>query len=119
MKPTEITMQIVKNLGNYETCRLEATYTLDDNDDLTQAFVTARKDLETAFAKAYEKPKEQKEKQPEEKQSEKKKILTFRSPEFERVCKALAEGRTDIEEVKKFFILGNDVIDFFNKHDLI
>ena len=117
MKPTEITMQIVKNLGNYETCRLEATYTLDENDDLTQAFVTARKDLETAFAKAYEKPKEPKE--PKEKQPEKRKPLTFKSPEFERVCKALAEGRTDVEELKKFFIFGNEIIDFFTKHDLI
>ena len=117
MKPTEITMQIVKNLGNYETCRLEATYTLDENDDLTQSFITARKDLETAFAKAYEKPKEPKE--PKEKQPEKRKPLTFKSPEFERVCKALAEGRTDVEELKKFFILGNEIIDFFNKHDLI
>ena len=114
MKPTEITMQIVKNLGNYETCRLEATYTLDENDDLTQAFVTARKQLETAFAKAYEKQKEPKEKQPE-----KRKQLTLTSPEFERVCKALAEGRTDVEKLKKFFILGNEVIDYFNKHDLI
>ena len=111
MKPTEITMQIVKNLGNYETCRLEATYTLDENDDLTQAFVTARKDIETAFAKAYEKPKE--------KQPEKRKPLTFKSPEFERVCKALAEGRTDVEELKKFFIIEKEVIDFFTKHDLI
>ena len=117
MKPAEITMQIVKNLGNYETCRLEATYTLDENDDLTQSFITARKDLETAFAKAYEKPKEPKE--PKEKQPEKRKPLTFKSPEFERVCKALAEGRTDVEELKKFFIFGNDIIDFFNKHDLI
>ena len=114
MKPTEITMQIVKNLGNYETCRLEATYTLDDNDDLTQAFVTARQQLETAFAKAYEKPKEQKEKQPE-----KRKPLTLTSPEFDRVCKALAEGRTDMKELKKFFVLSYDVMDYFNKHDLI
>ena len=117
MTPKEITMQIVKNLGNYETCRLEATYTLDENDDLTQSFITARKDLETAFAKAYEKPKEPKE--PKEKQPEKRKPLTFKSPEFERVCKALAEGRTDVEELKKFFIFGNELIDFFTKHDLI
>ena len=108
MKPTEITMQIVKNLGNYETCRLEATYTLDDNDDLTKSFIKARKDLETAFAKAYEKQKE----------PEKRKPLTLTSPEFDRVCKALAEGRTDVEELKKFFVLGNEVIDYFTKHDL-
>ena len=111
MKPTEITMQIVKNLGNYETCRLEATYTLDENDDLTQAFVTARKQLETAFAKAYEKQKE--------KEPEKRKQLTLTSPEFERVCKALAEGRTDMKELKKFFIIEKEVIDYFTKHDLI
>ena len=55
MKPTEITMQIVKNLGNYETCRLEATFTLDDKDDLTQSFVMARKELEQAYDVAYEK----------------------------------------------------------------
>ena len=114
MKPTEITMQIVKNIALFETVRLQATYTLDDNDDLTQAFVTARKDLETAFAKAYEKPKEPKEKQPE-----KKKVLTFTSPEFDRVCKALAEGRTDVKELKKFFIIEKEVIDYFTKHDLI
>ena len=34
MKPTQITMQIVKNLGNYETARLECTYTLDDGDEV-------------------------------------------------------------------------------------
>ena len=114
MKPAEITMQIVKNIAMFETVRLQATYTLDDDDDLTKSFIKARKDLETAFAKAYEKPKEPKEKQPE-----KLKPLTFKSPEFERVCKALAEGRTDMEELKKFFIFGNEIIDFFNKHDLI
>ena len=111
MKPTEITMQIVKNVALFETVRLQATYTLDDKDDLTQAFVTARKQLETAFAKAYEKPKE--------KQPEKRKQLTLTSPEFERVCKALAEGRTDVDELKKFFIIEKEVIDYFTKHDLI
>ena len=109
MKPTEITMQIVKNLGNYETCRLEATFTLDDNDDLIQAFVTARQQLETAFAKAYKKQKE----------PEKRKDLNLTSPEFDRVCKALGEGRTDVEELKKFFVLSYDVMDYFNKHDLM
>ena len=115
MKPTEITMQIVKNLGNYETCRLEASFTLDENDDLTQSFVKARKDLETAFAKAYGKPKE-----PEKrKEPEKLKELTLTSPEFDRVCRALGEGRTDMKELKKFFIIEKEVIDYFTKHDLI
>lgn len=109
MKPTEITMQIVKNIAMFETVRLQATYTLDDKDDLTQAFVTARKQLETAFTKAYGKPKE----------PEKRKDLNLTSPEFDRVCKALGEGRTDMKELKKFFIIEKEVIDYFNKHDLI
>ena len=109
MKPTEITMQIVKNIAMFETVRLQTTYTLDDNDDLTQAFATARKQLETAFAKAYEKPKK----------PEKRKDLNLTSPEFDRVCKALAEGRTDMKELKKFFIIENEIIDYFTKHALI
>lgn len=109
MKPTEITMQIVKNIAMFETVRLQATYTLDDKDDLTQAFVAARKHLETAFEKAYGKPKE----------PEKRKDLNLTSPEFDRVCKALAEGRTDMKELKKFFIIEKEVIDYFTKHDLI
>ena len=55
MKATEIKMQIVKNLGNYETCRLEVTYTINDNDDVIQSFTVAREQLEKAFYKAYEK----------------------------------------------------------------
>ena len=103
MKPTEITMQIVKNLGNYETCRLEVTYTLDENDDLTQAFVTARQQLETAFAKAYEiKPE-----------------LTIKSKEFNRVCNALFERRTTLVEVAKFFKISNDAMKELKSRNLI
>ena len=53
MKATEITMQIVHNLGNYETCRLEATFTLDDGDNLETAFKSARRQLENAYKTAY------------------------------------------------------------------
>ena len=103
MKPTEITMQIVKNLGNYETCRLEATYTLDENDDLTQSFITARKDLETAFAKAYPKLKN----------------LVMPSNEFDRVYKALFDKKTDLDKLKKYFTISEDVINHLQKNNLI
>ena len=55
MKPKEITMQIVKNLGNYETARLECTYTLDDGDEVESCFQAARYELEKAYATTYEK----------------------------------------------------------------
>ena len=103
MKPAEITMQIVKNLGNYETCRLEATYTLDENDDLTQAFVTARQQLETAFAKAYGLKPE----------------LTLKSARFESICNALFQKRATLAQIENSFRISDEAMDYFNKHDLI
>ena len=107
MKPTEITMQIVKNLGNYETCRLEATYTLEDNDDLTQSFVTARKQLEKAFETAYGIKKDD------------RKSLELNSKEFDRVCKALKDGKTDLKDLEKYFIVSHEAVNYFKEHKLI
>ena len=102
MKPTEITMQIVKNLGNYETCRLEASFTLDPTDNLQESFLQARLELEKAYEKCYGvKPK-----------------LTEKSKEFNRICKALHEGKTDIEELRKHFDVSG-VMDYFKENKLI
>ena len=102
MKPTEITMQIVHNLGNYETCRMEASFTLDPTDKLQESFLQARRELEKAYEKCYGvKPK-----------------LTEKSKEFDRVCKALHEGKTDIEELRKHFDV-SEVMDYFKEKKLI
>ena len=102
MKPTEITMQIVKNLGNYETCRLEASFTLDPTDNLQESFLQARQELEKAYEKCYGvKPK-----------------LTEKSKEFNRICKALHEGKTDIEDLRKYFDVSG-VMDYFEENKLI
>lgn len=106
MKATEITMQIVKNLGNYETCRLEATFTLDSGDDLTEAFVMARKELEQAYDVAYEKVGARKE-------------LTLTSPRFDGICKALHENKTDVKQLQQYFILTTEVINHFKENKLI
>ena len=106
MTPKEITMQIVKNLGNYETCRLEATFTLDSGDDLTEAFVTARKELEQAYATAYEKSGARKE-------------LTLTSPRFYGICTALHENKTDVKKLQQYFILTTEVINYFKENKLI
>ena len=103
MKPTEITMQIVKNIAMFETVRLQATYTLDDNDDLTQAFVTARQQLETAFAKAYGLKPE----------------LTLKSARFESICNALFQKRATLAQIENSFRISDEAMDYFNKHDLI
>ena len=103
MKATEITMQIVKNLGNYEAVRLEATFVLTENDDLTQCFTEAKQKLENAYAKCYGlKPK-----------------LTTKSKEFDRICKALSENKTDIEDLRKYFDVRDDAMDYFMERKLI
>jgi regulator of sigma D len=107
MKPTEITMQIVKNLGNYETCRLEATFTLDEGDDLTDAFKSARQQLENAYETAYNLKKDN------------RKVLELNSKEFDRVCKALHEEKTDIDELQKFFKISDEIIRYFRENKLI
>ena len=107
MKATEITMQIVKNLGNYETCRLEATFTLDDKDDLTQSFVTSRKQLEKAFETAYGIKKDD------------RKSLELNSKEFDRVCKALKDGKTDLKDLEKYFIVSHEAVNYFKTNSLI
>ena len=103
MKATEITMQIVKNLGNYESVRLEATWLLEDDDDINQSFKNGRAILEQAFKSSYSK----------------KEVLTLSHPRFNGVCRALHNGDTDIIEIEEHFVVSSEAKDYFIKHDLI
>lgn len=107
MTPKEITMQIVKSIGLYETCRLEATFTLDEGDDLTNAFKSARQQLENAFDVACDV------------KNDNRKVLEFYTKEFDRVCKALHEGKTDIKELRKYFKMSDAIIEYFKVNKLI
>ena len=98
-------MQIVKNLGNYETVRFEATFTLDKGDDIEQSFVTARNELESAYVKAYEKPKEKPKAEPKERPT-----LTMEMPEFIRCKRAIDGGKVTLSGLQEYFILTEDVI---------
>lgn len=108
MKPTEIMMQIVKNLRNYETARLECTYTLDEGDEVESCFQAARYELEKAYAMAYEK------KQPATREE-----LTVTHQQFIPVCKALHEHRVDLTELQKFYVINKEAFEYFIKHKLI
>ena len=102
MKPTEITMQIVKSIGIYETARFEASFTLDPTDNLQESFLKARQELEKAYERCYGiKPK-----------------LTEESEKFKRICKALHEGKTDIDELREHFDV-SDVMGVFKEKGLI
>ena len=112
MKATEITMQIVKSIGLYETCRLEATFTLDEKDDLTQSFVTARKQLEKAFETAYGIKTEKTE-------NKEKRAIDVNSQEFERICKALYLGSTDLKELEKYYTFDSHAMFYLKEKKLI
>ena len=102
MKPTEITMQIVKSIGIYETARFGVTYELLPTDNLQESFLQARRELERSYERCYGiKPK-----------------LTEESEKFKRICKALHDGKTDIEELREHFDV-SDVIGVFKEKGLI
>src|SRR5690606_8988635 len=104
------TMQIVKNLGNYEMVRLEATYTLTEMEanNIEDSFVNARSQLERAFKKAYNKAEAER----VEKGAIEKIALTDKR-QISRVLKAVRDGRLSIEEVKAQFEITDKLKDFF------
>ncbi len=109
MKATTITMQIVKNLGNYEAVRLEATYTLTEMeaDHIEDSFVNARGQLERAFKKAYNKTEIER----VEKGSIEKIMLTDKK-QMNRVVKAWRDGKLSTEEVRAQFEITDELKDF-------
>ena len=110
MKAEKITMQIVKNLGNYEMCRLEATYTLTEMeaDDIENAFINARGQLERAFKKAYDKVEAER----ADKGSIEKMELTDKK-QINRVLKAVKDGKLSINDVREQFEVTDELRAFF------
>jgi inhibitor of KinA sporulation pathway (predicted exonuclease) len=115
MKATTITMQIVKNLGNYEMVRLEATYTLTEMeaDHIEDAFVNARGQLERAFKKAYNKTEIER----VEKGAIEKIALTDKR-QISRVLKAVKDVKLSIEEVRGQFEITDELKDFFKVNEI-
>jgi hypothetical protein len=115
MKATTITMQIVKNLGNYEAVRLEATYTLTEMeaDHIEDAFVNARGQLERAFRKAYNKTEAER----VYKGSIEKIALTDKK-QMNRVLKAVKDDKLSIEEVRSQFEITDELKEFFKLHEV-
>lgn len=125
MKPKEITMQIVKNIGNYEMARLQATYELVDGEGETREsiadlFREARKDLEFAFIQSYGKQSYNRDEEVDdvEEQDEVGDITTDRvrlttKRRVQRVLDALNNGEMTEEYVARNFILTEDQLEFF------
>ncbi len=122
MKPKEITMQIVKNIGNYEMSRLQATYELSDGEgdtreSMADLFREARKDLEFAFIRSYGRQSYNRDEEVVETDeagdisTDKVRLTTKRY--VQRVLDALKNGDMTVEYVERNFILTDEQVDFF------
>ena len=108
-------MQIVKNLGNYEMVRMEATYTLTEMeaDHIEDSFVNARGQLEKAFKKAYNKTEIER----VEKGAIEKMRLTDKK-QMNRVLKAVKDGMLKIEDARAQFEITDELKEFFKLHEV-
>jgi len=118
-------MQIVKNIGNYEMARLQATYELADGEGDTREamadlFREARKDLEFAFIRSYGKQSYNRDEEVEDVvetdevgdiTTDKVRLTTKRH--LQRVLDALKNGDMSEEDVARNFILTEDQLAFF------
>lgn len=107
MKPTEIKMQIVKNIGNFQSVRLEATYSLDSTSqtEIEECFKKARFDLERSFITIYSK-NEIKEGVNNVEESDKPEP---NRQQFQRLMKAYRAGNITIEEIEREFVLSKEL----------
>ena len=113
MKPTEIKMQIVKNIGNFQSVRLEATYSLDSTspENIEDCFRKARFDLEKSFISIYSKSEIKEGVNDVEEGGEKPEP---NKQQFQRLLKAYRAGHITIEEIESEFILSDELRDILN-----
>ena len=121
-------MQIVKNIGNYEMARLQATYELADGEGDTREamadlFLEARKDLEFAFIRSYGKQSYNSDEDEasvvmeasgdEVLTTDRVRLTTKRQEQ--RVLDALKNGEMSEEYVVRNFYLTYDQLEFFRE----
>ena len=108
MKATEIKMQIVKNIGNFQSVRLEATYSLDSTSptEIEDCFRKARFDLEKSFISIYSKNEIKEGVNDVEEGAEKPEP---NKQQFQRILKAYRAGLITIEEIESEFSLSNEL----------
>ena len=113
MKPTEIKMQIVKNIGNFQSVRLEATYSLDSTSpsQIEDCFKKARFDLERSFISIYSKNEIKEGVSDIEDESDKPEP---NKQQFQRLLKAYKAGNITIEEIESEFTLSDELRSILN-----
>lgn len=104
MKQTTINAQITKNLGNYESVRLGGEWSIDEGENIEQAYRSALAQLNQVFDELYH-PK-QKDAPNENKVQNAKQVVEFGTPLLQSICNRIAE-RADLtlEKIEQYYDL--------------
>ena len=113
MKAKEITLNLTRNLGNYETARMAVTYEMNDDDDVIDSFKSAQIEINEAFDALF--PDYYGVEQYVEKSNEQihegilKTELIENSTEFDKIVKRIKSGAMTISDVEEYYCLNNNV----------
>ena len=134
MKAKEITLNLTRNLGNYETARMAVTYEVTDDDDVVDSFVSAKMEIDEAFEQlfpeyyGYSNNSNYVEKTGktdgisviddfgtttimyDDRKINTKTELTENSPEYEQIKARLKKGTMTLDELKEYYELDSDII---------
>jgi hypothetical protein len=134
MKAKEITLNLTRNLGNYETARMAVTYEVTDDDDVVDSFVSAKMEIDEAFERlfpeyyGYSNNSNYVEKTGktdginviddfgtttimyDDRKINTKTELTEDSPEYEQIKARLKKGTMTLDELKEYYELNSDII---------
>ena len=113
MKAKEITLNLTRNLGNYETARMAVTYEMNDDDDLIDSFKSAQIEINEAFDSLlndYYGVEQYVEKSNEQiHEGILKTELIENSTEFDKIVKRIKSGAMTISDVEEYYCLNNNV----------
>jgi len=127
MKAKEITLNLTRNLGNYETARMAVTYEINEGDDVVDSFKSAQLEINEAFdalfpdynaafdaafdalfpdynAGSY--VEKSVESNYDNETTIKKQPLTIDDDKFLKIKKRIMNGTLTIEDVEKYYELG-------------
>ena len=112
MKAKEITLNLTRNLGNYETARMSVTYEINEGDDVVDSFKSAQLEINEAFDALFPDYNEGSyvEKSDENYNNEttiKKQPLKIDDEKFLKIKKRIMNGTLTIEDVEKYYELGD------------
>ena len=116
MKAKEITLNLTRNLGNYETARMAVTYEVTDDDDVVDSFVSAKMEINEAFDALFpdyygvEQYVEKTDNiELEGKEGTLKTELIENSSEFNKIAKRIESGTMSISDVEEYYCLNDNV----------